>query len=100
MKDILVPIDKAGRLVLPKNLREELALNPGDLLEVWVHGNEVTLRPKKAASGLVRRGQALVFSSGGGDLLSRETVEDILAEDREGRTTRIASGISSRKRKE
>lgn len=38
---------------------------------------------------VVRRGQALVFSSGGGDLLNRETVDALLAEEREGRTVEI-----------
>ena len=47
MKEVLVPIDKAGRVVLPKNLRQELAINPGDLLRISVHGNEMTLRPNR-----------------------------------------------------
>ena len=84
-----MPIDKAGRVVLPKNIREELSINPGDLLKLSIHGNEVTLRPKKDSSGFVRRGQALVFSSGGGDLLNRETVDALLAEEREGRAVEI-----------
>ena len=99
MKDMLVPIDKAGRVVLPKHLREELAINPGDMLEVSIRGNEVTLRPNKMASGLVRRGQALVFSNGGGDLLHRETVDAILAEGRQGRIAEITGAVTSRRRK-
>lgn len=84
-----MPIDKAGRVVLPKNVREELSIHPGDLLKLSIHGNEVTLRPKKDSSGFVRRGQALVFSSGGGDVLNRETVDAILAEEREGGTAEM-----------
>jgi len=100
MKDILVPIDKAGRVVLPKNVREELSIQAGDMLKVSIRGNEVTLRPKKDSSGFVRRGHALVFSSSGGDALSRETAGVILAEDREERIARIAGEVVSRKRKE
>jgi len=81
MSDLLVPIDKAGRVVLPKSVRDELAINPGDLLKVSLHGNEVTLRLKKESPGFVRRGRALVFASGADDLLRRETVETILAEE-------------------
>ena len=100
MSEILVPIDKAGRVVLPKNVREELAINPGDMLKVSINGNEVTLRPKKDSAGFVRRGQALVFSSGGDDLLKRETVERILAEEREAQGTEAARRLSPRKRKQ
>jgi AbrB family looped-hinge helix DNA binding protein len=64
MKKMLVPIDKAGRVVLPKDLREELAIKPGDCLKISVNGNEITLRPIKKTSGFVRNGRALVFSSG------------------------------------
>lgn len=94
-----MPIDKAGRVVLPKNVREELAINPGDILKVSIHGNEVTLRPNKDTAGFVRRGRALVFSSGGGDPLNRETVETILAEEREGRPSGLAAAASLRKPK-
>ena len=99
MKDLLVPIDKAGRVVLPKSVRDELAMNPGDLLRVSIHGNEVTLSPKKHTAGFVRRGQALVFSNGSGELLNRETVDAILAQAREGKAIEIAGDIASRKRK-
>lgn len=100
MKDVLVPIDKAGRVVLPKNVREELAISPGDMLKVTIHGNEVMLQPKKDTAGFVRRGRALIFSSGADDLLKRETVEAILAEEREGRRVEITRGFSPRKRKQ
>src|SRR5512143_3450425 len=77
MKNVLVPIDKAGRVVLPKDVRDELAIHPGDLLRITIRGNEVTLSPNKEASGFIRRGKALVFSSGGVGLLDNETVENV-----------------------
>jgi AbrB family looped-hinge helix DNA binding protein len=93
MKDILVPIDKAGRVVLPKNVREELAIEPGDMLKVTIRGNEVMLQPKKDTSGFVRRGKALIFSSGRDDLLKPEMVEGILAEEREGRGVEMGAAF-------
>ena len=96
MKDILVPIDKAGRLVLPKNVRDQMDIQPGDMLKIVIHGNEVTLRSKKASSGLVRKGRALVFSSGG-EILERETVDAILAREREGTVSDISARISTQK---
>jgi AbrB family looped-hinge helix DNA binding protein len=38
-------IDKAGRVVIPKPLREELDFGPGDALEIERAGEEITLRP-------------------------------------------------------
>src|SRR5258708_11167673 len=38
-------IDKAGRVVIPKPLREELHLEPGDALELESGGGEKTPRP-------------------------------------------------------
>lgn len=99
MKDMLVPIDRAGRVVLPKIVREDLAIKPGDMLKVSIHGNEVTLSPKKGAAGFVRKGRALVFSSSGADLLKRETVEAILTNEREEQAIGIAGGLSLGKRR-
>jgi AbrB family looped-hinge helix DNA binding protein len=98
MKDeVLVPIDKAGRLVLPKEVREELAIHPGDVLKVSIQGNEVTLRPNKEPSGFVRKGHVLVFSSGGSDLLENETVNSLLSAHRESATNDISKGLTRKK---
>ena len=83
MKDILVPIDKAGRVVLPKNVRKELAIDPGDLLAVTIQGSEITLRPRKGPAGFIRKGQALVFSAHSSDALTCEDVNSVLATERE-----------------
>ena len=99
MKDVLIPIDKAGRVVLPKNVRDELAINPGDLLKISIRGHEVTLRPNREASGFTKRGHALVFSSGGADLLDNETVEAIRADERGGRLRSLSKELPSPKRK-
>ena len=48
-------IDKAGRIVLPKPLREELQLEPGDSLEVNIKGEEITLRPIRGNSPLKKK---------------------------------------------
>ncbi len=38
-------LDRAGRVLIPKVLREELHLGPGDRLQVESHGEQITLRP-------------------------------------------------------
>ena len=39
-----VTLDSAGRIVLPKPLRDERRLSPGDSLDLTVNGGEVTMR--------------------------------------------------------
>jgi len=98
MKDMLVPIDQAGRIVLPKRVREDLAVKSGDLFKVGIHGTSVTLTPSKQSAGFVRRGKALVFTTPGNELLSLETVNAALEEGREELEARHAGGIIRRKR--
>src|SRR5215469_2610124 len=83
MKSMMVPIDHAGRIVLPKGVRQELAIKPGDTLLVGISGSSVTLTPKKESSGFVRKGKALVFTSSGDELLTNENAGRILEESRE-----------------
>ncbi len=57
-------IDKAGRVVLPKPLREELHLEPGDFLEMESAGEEITLRPVRGTGPLTKEHGIWVFHSG------------------------------------
>jgi AbrB family looped-hinge helix DNA binding protein len=59
-----VTLDQAGRVVLPKALRDELRLAPGDTLDLSVQGEEVTLRPRRAETGLEKERGVWVFRSG------------------------------------
>ena len=99
MKNVLVPIGKAGRVVLPKEVRDELAINPGDLFSITIHGNQVTLSPNKEVCGFIRRGKALVFSSGEVDLLDTETVENVRNATRSESLSSVSKGLPSQKRK-
>jgi AbrB family looped-hinge helix DNA binding protein len=38
-------LDKAGRVVLPKPVRDKLQLSPGDALQLDAEGDLLTLRP-------------------------------------------------------
>lgn len=40
-------IDSAGRILIPKQLRQALRLGPGDSLELQSEGEEITLRPDR-----------------------------------------------------
>lgn len=98
MKEAMIPIDKAGRVVLPKEVRDELAIHPGDLLKISVQGNQVTLRPSREKAGFVRRGRALVFSTGGNDLISNEEVEAIRNIERDTLTGSISKGLETKRK--
>jgi len=56
-------IDKAGRLVIPKPLRERLGLRPG-VVEVVVDGAGIRVEPL-ADESLERRGGRLVIPASG-----------------------------------
>jgi len=43
-----ISIDKAGRLVLPKAIRDQMRLSPGDDLVLESEDERITLRPVRA----------------------------------------------------
>ncbi len=57
-------IDKAGRIVIPKPLREKLHLEPGDSLEMESSGDEITLRPVRGTGPLTKELGVWVFRTG------------------------------------
>jgi AbrB family looped-hinge helix DNA binding protein len=59
-----VILDKAGRVVLPKALRDELHLAPGDSLDLTVEGEQVTLRPRRTTPPLQKERGIWVFRTG------------------------------------
>jgi AbrB family looped-hinge helix DNA binding protein len=72
-----VTLDKAGRFVLPKTLRDELRLAPGDTLDLSVEGEQVTLRPRRAVPPLRKERGVWVFRTGE-PLTAAETREALL----------------------
>lgn len=79
-------------------MRDELALNPGDLLKISVQGDQVTLRPNREKVGFIKRGDALVFSTGGADLLDDTVVENIRSSERGSLSVNLVKGLPPRKR--
>ena len=66
-------IDQAGRLVLPKRVRDRLQFKSGDTLAVRVKGDAIELRPTKPGFRLERINGVLV-SAGDMPLPSRDFV--------------------------
>jgi AbrB family looped-hinge helix DNA binding protein len=83
-----VTLDKAGRVVLPKTLRDELRLQPGDTLELDSAGDTVSLRPVRSATPLRKERGVWVFRTGG--TLTAEAAAKAVREMREQRDRRSA----------
>lgn len=59
-----VTIDKAGRIVVPKAIRDTLHLKPGDEFDIEVNGTGFSLAPKPVRAKLVNRGGVWVRTTG------------------------------------
>lgn len=79
-------LDKAGRIVLPKPLRDEFNLEAGDSLEIESSGEDITLRPARGQAQLRKKHGVWVFRSG--EPLSAATVRDTVREIRQERDAR------------
>jgi AbrB family looped-hinge helix DNA binding protein len=69
---MVITLDKAGRIVLPKPIRDELQLRPGDALEVGLEGARVSLTPV-AQTAELKREHGIPVLHGTGPI----TVEDV-----------------------
>lgn len=81
-----IQIDQAGRLVLPKRLRERFRLEGGDTLSVEVRGDAIELRPTKAPVTLKRVNGVLVLTGGGALSAGRDFVAEARDERLDGLT--------------
>ncbi len=71
-----ITIDGAGRVVIPKPLRDELDLAPGDTLELQTAGQSITLRPARAAVPLTKEKGVWVFRTG--QPIDAPAIDDVL----------------------
>jgi AbrB family looped-hinge helix DNA binding protein len=80
---ILLTIDKAGRVVIPKPLRKVLHLEPGDTLEMESAGEQITLRPVRGTGPLTKEQGVWVFRTG--QPLPASATDEMLQQLREER---------------
>jgi AbrB family looped-hinge helix DNA binding protein len=81
--NIRLTMDKAGRVVIPKPLRDELHLEPGDALEMESSGEQITLRPVRGTGPLTKEHGVWVFRTG--QPLAASVTDEMLRSDREER---------------
>jgi AbrB family looped-hinge helix DNA binding protein len=80
--DAITTIDKAGRLVLPKPLRDELQLQPGDELELRSEAGRIIILPRRVQTALGKEDGIWVYRSGSAVAAS---LRELIDEDRERR---------------
>jgi AbrB family looped-hinge helix DNA binding protein len=85
MKNETIQMDNAGRVVIPKPLRQQFNLLPGDKLHLSVEGNGIRLEPQNAGGELARKGSVLVFTGACAEPVTTAKVNELIARDREGR---------------
>lgn len=72
-------IDAAGRVVVPRKIRDAAQLEPGSELEVRLENGAIILEPAPAPVQLKRRGSLLVAQRDGeGEPLTQQTVNTTL----------------------
>lgn len=76
-------IDKAGRVVIPKDVRDQMHLEPGDALEMESAGEQITLRPVRGTAPLAKERGVWVFRTG--EPLSAEATDEMIQRVREER---------------
>ena len=87
---MVVTIDTAGRLVVPKALRERFNLTPGCELEVEAAANGITLRRVDEEPTLVRKQGVLVHH---GPTRASVDIGEFVRAERKARGARIARDV-------
>jgi AbrB family looped-hinge helix DNA binding protein len=88
----IVEIDKSGRIVVPKKLRDALHLTPGTRIKVERAGHSLILEPDIGYARLViENGLPLIFPTEGfaGPSLDNDQVIDLIEQGRLERDRRI-----------
>ena len=76
-------IDKAGRLVIPKSVREQAGLSPGTRLEISYRDGKVEIEPVVAEAEIVRDGPVWAVRIPGAPTLTLELANETLRQVRE-----------------
>jgi AbrB family looped-hinge helix DNA binding protein len=78
-------LDRAGRVLIPKTLREELHLGPGDSLQLDSQGEQITLRPIRARALLKKEHGVWVYQGEA----THGSIPDLINREREKRSREL-----------
>lgn len=80
-------LDRFGRVIIPKNVRDDMGLEAGAVLQIEKQGEKIVLQPLQGEPQLVEKNGILVFTGAAvGD------VSSALHEHRRGRLKKIGRG--------
>ena len=85
-----ISVDKAGRVVLPKDLRDKLRLQEGDELLVEDADEQIVLRPVRAQATLKKERGVWVYRSGRHGKPSGESLQERIEAVRQGRIRELS----------
>jgi len=80
-----IPIDKAGRVVLPKPVRDRMRLSPGDHLVLESEEERITLRPDRARATLRKKRGIWVYHGSPSDV----SISELIGRERDKRSREI-----------
>jgi AbrB family looped-hinge helix DNA binding protein len=89
--NVTVTIDKAGRLVLPKSIRESLRIGPGDELEIESAQDRIVLSPVRIHAGLEKEHGVWVYRLG---KTANVSIPDLIDQERSRRTRGLLANRS------
>lgn len=82
-------IDRAGRVVIPKEVRRAAGLQPGDNIEVMLKDGDVVIRQVEAQMRLQREGRfSVIVPESSTEPLDEAIVQQTIDQLREERTER------------
>jgi AbrB family looped-hinge helix DNA binding protein len=76
-------IDHAGRIVIPKPIRELARLRPGSPLDVVYRDGRIEIELKVPSTRLVRKGSVLVLTAPRGQKMSLQEVNEWVRKSRD-----------------
>lgn len=85
-----ISVDKAGRVVLPKDVRDKLRLEAGDELLVEQGDEEIVLRPVRAQATLKKERGVWVYQGGKSAKRLTESLQEEIDAVREERIRELS----------
>jgi AbrB family looped-hinge helix DNA binding protein len=78
-----VTIDNAGRVVIPKPIRDAAGIKPGSPLQIQYRDGRIEIEPKSPPARLIRKGGVVVASIPGAPKMSMEETNEWIRKSRD-----------------
>ena len=83
-------IDRHGRIVIPKTIRDDLGLNPGAKIDIIEEKDNVIIKPVDIPNPLKRKKKVVVFCG-----KANSTLKESVSRTRDSRIGKFHNGIDS-----